>query len=141
MAQGPPTGVVCSAAVVDICCLFSLSNAITSYGDRYPEGRTEESNSRSKQINQARSMYLLKNACIVRNRSCAEAVVGTDAQKGAQRARLALVSTADATSSELEELSSYCRYPTRTEGRTALSPLPQAACPRRGARTYLSGAG
>jgi len=31
--------------------LFSLSNTITSYGDRYPEGRTEESNSRSKQIN------------------------------------------------------------------------------------------
>ena len=24
--------------------LFSLSNTITSYGDRYPEGRTEESN-------------------------------------------------------------------------------------------------
>ena len=30
--------------------MFSLSNTITSYGDRYPEGRTEESNSRSKQI-------------------------------------------------------------------------------------------
>ena len=27
--------------------LFSLSNTITSYGDRYPEGRTQESNSRS----------------------------------------------------------------------------------------------
>ena len=50
MAQDPPSGVVCSAGVVGICCLFSLSNTITSYGDRYPEGRTEESNSRSKQI-------------------------------------------------------------------------------------------
>ena len=28
--------------------MFSLSNTITSYGDRYPEGRTEESNSRSR---------------------------------------------------------------------------------------------
>ena len=37
MAQDPPSGVVCSAGVVDICCLFSLSNTITSYGDRYPE--------------------------------------------------------------------------------------------------------
>ena len=27
--------------------LFRLSNTITSYGDRYPEGRTEEANSRS----------------------------------------------------------------------------------------------
>ena len=35
MAQDPPSGVVCSAGVVDICCLFSLSNTITSYGDRY----------------------------------------------------------------------------------------------------------
>ena len=35
MAQGPPSGVVCSAGVMDICCLFSLSNTITSYGDRY----------------------------------------------------------------------------------------------------------
>ena len=34
MAQDPPSGVVCSAGVVDICCLFSLSNTITSYGDR-----------------------------------------------------------------------------------------------------------
>ena len=50
MAQDPPSGVVCSAGVVDICCLFSLSNAITSYGDRYPEGCTEESNFRSMAI-------------------------------------------------------------------------------------------
>ena len=34
--------------------LFSLSNAITSYGDRYPEGRTEESNSRSGTIKRRR---------------------------------------------------------------------------------------
>ena len=41
MAQNPPSGVVCSAGVVDACCcLVSLSNTITSYGDRYPDRRS-----------------------------------------------------------------------------------------------------
>ena len=37
--------------------LFSLSNKITSYGDRYPEGRTEESKSRSIMIKGDGSIY------------------------------------------------------------------------------------
>ena len=65
MAQNPPTGVVCSAGVVEACggsmLLFSLSNTITSYGDRYPEGRTEESNSRSKQIGPRTFLPFKKN--------------------------------------------------------------------------------
>ena len=35
--------------------MLILSNSITSYGDRYPEGRTEESNSRSTRIQLSRS--------------------------------------------------------------------------------------
>ena len=48
MAQNPPTGVVCSAGVVEACCCLVSQITNTSYGDRYPQGRTEESNSRSK---------------------------------------------------------------------------------------------
>lgn len=50
---------------------------------------------------------LIQSAIAVENGVAGAAGCRTDAQKGAQRARLALVSTADATSSELEELSSY----------------------------------
>ena len=44
--RAPRPAFVCSAGVEVYLLLFSLSNTITSYGDRYPEGCTEESNFR-----------------------------------------------------------------------------------------------
>ena len=52
--RAPRPAFVCSAGVEVYLLLFSLSNTITSYGDRYPEGCTEESNFRSSQIQPCR---------------------------------------------------------------------------------------